>query len=117
MSVTHFIQLLWDELRSKNPERIQQVWFAGVHSDVGGGYPDDSASYKPLEWMMDQAAAARLTFVPYAVKEIRRTAMSTGPMYDWIPRHRRGGYPKPAKPEPNRDFERTPPSAVRAIFG
>ena len=25
--------------------------------------------------------------------------------------------PKPAKPEPNRDFERTPPSAVRAIFG
>ena len=24
---------------------------------------------------------------------------------------------KPAKPEPNRDFERTPPSAVRAIFG
>ena len=27
------------------------------------------------------------------------------------------GSPKPAKPEPNRDFERTPPSAVRAIFG
>jgi len=26
-------------------------------------------------------------------------------------------HPKPAKPEPNRDFERTPPSAVRAIFG
>ena len=25
--------------------------------------------------------------------------------------------PKPAKPEPNRDFERTPPSAVWAIFG
>ena len=23
--------------------------------------------------------------------------------------------PKPAKPEPNRDFERTPPSAVRAL--
>src|SRR6516162_11164704 len=26
-------------------------------------------------------------------------------------------YPKPAKPEPNRDVEHTPPSAVRAIFG
>jgi hypothetical protein len=25
--------------------------------------------------------------------------------------------PKPAEPEPNRDFERAPPSAVRAIFG
>ena len=30
---------------------------------------------------------------------------------------RDGVHPKPAKPEPNRDFERTPPSAVRAIFG
>ena len=26
-------------------------------------------------------------------------------------------YPKPAKPEPHRDFERAPPSAIRAIFG
>jgi uncharacterized protein (DUF2235 family) len=77
-----FHPLLWDEIRSKSPERIHQVWFAGVHSDVGGGYPDDSASYKPLQWMMDQAAAAGLTFVPHAVNEIRRTAMSTGPLHD-----------------------------------
>jgi hypothetical protein len=23
-------------------ERISQVWFAGVHSNVGDGYPDDA---------------------------------------------------------------------------
>ena len=27
------------------------------------------------------------------------------------------GMPKPAEPEPNRDFGHAPPSAVRAIFG
>lgn len=36
-------------------ERISQVWFAGVHSNVGGGYPDDSLAHVPLCWMADQA--------------------------------------------------------------
>lgn len=37
-------------------ERVEQVWFAGVHSDVGGGYaPDEDCkllSDVPLSWMM-----------------------------------------------------------------
>ncbi|HEY6509048.1 MAG TPA: DUF2235 domain-containing protein, partial [Vicinamibacterales bacterium] len=36
-------------------ERVTQVWFAGVHSNVGGGYPDDSLAHVPLCWMADQA--------------------------------------------------------------
>jgi uncharacterized protein (DUF2235 family) len=41
---------------------IRQVWFAGVHSDVGGGYPEDEsgASKFPLLWMIEQAASAGL---------------------------------------------------------
>ena len=37
--------------------RTKQTWFAGVHSDVGGGYPEaESALSKyPLLWMIDQA--------------------------------------------------------------
>ncbi len=38
--------------------RIREVWFAGVHSDVGGGYPDDDLAHVPLCWMMQEAAAA-----------------------------------------------------------
>ncbi len=36
---------------------IKNVWFAGVHSDVGGGYaPDESGLAKlPFEWMMVEA--------------------------------------------------------------
>ena len=41
---------------------IRQVWFAGVHSDVGGGYPeiDSGLSKYPLLWMAGEAAAAGL---------------------------------------------------------
>lgn len=44
---------------------LKQVWFAGVHSDVGGAYPPDDgsgarASDIPLAWMIKQAAACGL---------------------------------------------------------
>ena len=41
-------------------ERISQVWFAGVHSNVGGGYPNDSLSHVPLEWIMSEANKPRM---------------------------------------------------------
>jgi uncharacterized protein (DUF2235 family) len=28
----------WDEINSAEPPRILQVWFSGMHADVGGGY-------------------------------------------------------------------------------
>jgi uncharacterized protein (DUF2235 family) len=41
---------------------IKQVWFSGVHSDIGGGYPeaDSGAAKFPLQWMIDEAEAAGL---------------------------------------------------------
>jgi uncharacterized protein (DUF2235 family) len=43
-------------------ERISQVWFAGVHSNVGGGYPDDSLAYIPFVWMITEARRCGLKF-------------------------------------------------------
>jgi Uncharacterized alpha/beta hydrolase domain (DUF2235) len=34
--------------------RIEQRWFVGAHSNIGGGYPDDTLAQFPLKWMMDQ---------------------------------------------------------------
>ncbi|MFN0012192.1 MAG: DUF2235 domain-containing protein [Phycisphaerales bacterium] len=36
---------------------FKQVWFAGVHSDVGGGYPEAEAALSkvPLRWMLCEA--------------------------------------------------------------
>ncbi len=44
----------------------REVWFAGVHSDIGGGYPaDDSGLAKvPLEWMFRESEAAGLLVDP-----------------------------------------------------
>jgi len=36
-------------------QTLDQVWFAGVHTDVGGGYPETSLSDIPLIWMRDEA--------------------------------------------------------------
>jgi len=48
---------------------LQQVWFAGVHSDIGGGYRADAQgrllSDIPLEWMMREATLAKLEFEPH----------------------------------------------------
>ncbi|MEO8727076.1 MAG: DUF2235 domain-containing protein [Acidobacteriaceae bacterium] len=41
---------------------IKQVWFAGVHSDIGGGYPEPESglSKLALEWMLHEADDAGL---------------------------------------------------------
>jgi hypothetical protein len=37
--------------------QCKQVWFAGVHADVGGGYPEEQAALAkvPLAWMLREA--------------------------------------------------------------
>ena len=85
-----FHPLLWDEVAEAEMialgrvrrDRLRQVWFAGMHSNVGGGYPDDSLSYVSLEWMLDEAAKAGLRFDDKAVAEIRRAASPYGPIYN-----------------------------------
>lgn len=37
-------------------ENIEQVWFTGVHSNIGGGYPKQGMAYVALDWMMEKVA-------------------------------------------------------------
>lgn len=49
---------LWDERDAPATQTIRQVWFAGVHSDIGGGYEDSRGlSDVALKWMIDEATA------------------------------------------------------------
>lgn len=43
-------------------QRVQEVWFAGVHSDVGGGYRNDALSDITLRFMIEKARAAGVNF-------------------------------------------------------
>lgn len=49
-----FQPTLWHET-AENKDRIKQVWFSGVHSDVGGGYKERHHSDVALKWMIEQA--------------------------------------------------------------
>jgi uncharacterized protein (DUF2235 family) len=54
-------------------QTLEQVWFTGVHCDVGGSYPDDSdgsaLSDLTLAWMISKAAALGLEFTADALKQ------------------------------------------------
>jgi uncharacterized protein (DUF2235 family) len=50
---------LWDPPEEPN-QTIEQRWFIGSHSDVGGGYADRRLSDLALRWMQDRAAAVGL---------------------------------------------------------
>jgi len=56
-------------LQAIDQKRLTQVWFPGVHSDVGGGYSKAGLSYVSLKWMMDRALAYGLRVKP--IEKIR----------------------------------------------
>ena len=87
-------------------ERVSQVWFVGVHSDIGGGYPQDGLSYVSLQWMMERAKVYGLTYLPIQVDLFKSLV---GP-YDRLndSRHGFAGYYR-YKPRNLRDLYRQPP--------
>jgi T6SS, Phospholipase effector Tle1-like, catalytic domain len=83
-----FQPVLWDESEEKqnaahiHDERISQVWFAGMHSNVGGGYPDDALSCVSLSWMAEQAAKQEVRFVQSLIEHHTMKADLFGRLYD-----------------------------------
>ncbi|WP_328748160.1 DUF2235 domain-containing protein [Streptomyces sp. NBC_00285] len=59
-----FAPALWHQQpgAEEQGQQLKQVWFSGVHVDVGGGYPDTSQSDLSLRWMVANAAAHGLQF-------------------------------------------------------
>jgi uncharacterized protein (DUF2235 family) len=66
-----------------NDAQVEQVWFPGVHSDVGGGYQECDLSNITLSWMMRKAKENGLLFSPAAETEY----LSPKPEFAWSPAH------------------------------
>ena len=66
-----FLPNLWTH-EPKAHQDVQQVWFAGVHADVGGGYADDESQLAmiSLAWMVREARAAGLIFDDHEVANL-----------------------------------------------
>jgi len=55
-----YLRQLGGEDEEHKQQIVRQVWFCGVHTDVGGGYPETGLSDIPLLWMVDRAIDAKL---------------------------------------------------------
>jgi len=64
-----FKPTIWSQQPDAVGQRLEQVWFSGVHCDVGGGYPSTALSDITLRWMVDRARSYGL--------ELRQDAFST----------------------------------------
>lgn len=55
-----FRPAIWNKQPSDQPQEVKQVWFAGVHCDVGGGYATHELADVTLLWMSRQALRYQL---------------------------------------------------------
>ena len=61
---------LWEVNKDNGDQKCEQVWFPGVHSNVGGGYADSGLSDITLKWMAQKAADAGLKFTEQFIGSI-----------------------------------------------
>lgn len=57
-----FPPTLWKKQQDASEQTLEQVWFSGVHCDVGGGYRDPALSEIALLWMVARASECGLGF-------------------------------------------------------
>jgi uncharacterized protein (DUF2235 family) len=119
-----FAPTLWEvpdaDARAMSGRRVEQVWFAGVHSNVGGGYPDTALSDLALAWMYDRVAGCGLVLRPDASQACRGAC--DGKLYDTMTAFYRamGEHVRPVRAArraadgtPLHTFEAVHPSAVQ----
>jgi len=77
-----FLPTLWTDAGGAPPRvnvadsNVEQTWFVGAHSNVGGGYADSGLSDIALKWMIDRATKQGLQFEPAALAAVRPAALS-----------------------------------------
>ncbi|WP_316199369.1 DUF2235 domain-containing protein [Bradyrhizobium sp. SZCCHNS2002] len=78
-----FFPVLWNEENEESdPARIQQVWFAGSHANVGGGYPKDGLAYVSLQWIVTKAQQLGLKFLDDDLREVNDQASAHDDLYN-----------------------------------
>jgi uncharacterized protein (DUF2235 family) len=75
----------FNDVKSK-PQDILQVWFAGVHADIGGGYPEKQSglSKYPLLWMIDEAVKSGLKVNQATVNQLAWGIQRKGSPYSYV---------------------------------
>ena len=95
-----FTPTLWEKsdavMKNKNHEQVmEQRWFAGVHSNIGGGYANSGLSDIALNWLMKKAGntglcyqePAAINIQPDTSGELRNSYTSR--YWFWLPHWRK----------------------------
>lgn len=85
---------LWDENHLVANQKVEQVWFSGVHSDVGGSYEAHGLSNITLIWMLQAAESHGLRLrkgwqeqiTPNHLDELHNSRSGLWKL--WLPAHR-----------------------------
>jgi uncharacterized protein (DUF2235 family) len=72
-----FTPTLWIQHAEAGDQTLEQVWFTGVHTNVGGGYEDTGLSDTAFEWMRTKAERCGLAFDP-----VELDALTIKPRWD-----------------------------------
>ena len=65
-----FAPTLWDTSTVGKDRTVKQIWFPGVHSDVGGGYKEKGLSDGALLWMIEDSRHAGMVYRERTVEGI-----------------------------------------------
>jgi uncharacterized protein (DUF2235 family) len=86
-----FEATLWHQQPDAGEQQLEQVWFCGTHSNIGGGYADTRLSDIALQWLVQRARACGL-----GIGDVLATPNPLGPIvesrkgfYRLIPRYYR----------------------------
>jgi len=97
--------------KPKPGQTVEQVWFPGTHSDLGGGFPKRGLADLTLQWMIEKAQGAGLGFDaaamaahPLAPNPLERINVIESALHRFVlGRHRPvglSGYGSQATPDP-----------------
>ncbi|RYG51419.1 MAG: DUF2235 domain-containing protein, partial [Chitinophagaceae bacterium] len=91
-----FLPTLWQKSTTVannpyHPQQLEQRWFAGVHSNVGGGYADTGLSDVALNWLIEKSKSTGLCFEDECLSAIKPDHLaelrnSYTPLYWFWPR-------------------------------
>jgi uncharacterized protein (DUF2235 family) len=79
-----FVPTLWSKLpHAPATQRLEQVWFPGAHSNVGGGYAEHGLSDVALAWMADRVEPLLELEENYlSTRQDQRDGWGLGKIYD-----------------------------------
>ena len=83
----HFQATLWNQQAHAVGQVLEQTWFVGVHSNIGGGYASTGLSDIALQWMVDRARTCELDLndIPARPDEMRDPEESRTAFYKLVP--------------------------------